>query len=185
MSVAFDTIRAEVEELIANLAHDVALVAALPKGGNYAAALLITTACEALGSLRYPQNGGWLFFHDYLLPPSHKGIAKSLFDAVRNGLAHGFHTKSVVQMSGEDINICISWSQQPHLRYDEDRRTLMLNVQDLSAALQNALSRYRIELEDDAVLRDRFYQGRRKESVTCPDSGENDAWRIVLRPPHG
>jgi tetratricopeptide (TPR) repeat protein len=53
--------------------------------------LVVTSACEALGRLRFgTESGGSRFFGEYLLPVDWRPAANHLYDAVRNGLAHAY-----------------------------------------------------------------------------------------------
>src|SRR5207253_713989 len=100
MAIDFENIRKDFEELQGFVLTDLEIITRAPTGGNYAAALLITTACEALGTLLYgTDSGGTDFFANYLLPPRWRPVAKSIYDALRNGLAHSFSTKAIVNAS--------------------------------------------------------------------------------------
>jgi hypothetical protein len=69
--------------------HDLAQIVQLERGVNYAAALLIVTACEALGQLLYGGQGGRdRVFVERLMRPHGipDKVARDLVDAVRNGL---------------------------------------------------------------------------------------------------
>lgn len=100
MSGSFDLIEKEFYKLRDFVLNDLALLVILPKGGNYAAALLVATACEALGLLRYESGKGDEFFKNYLVPERWRPVASTIFDALRNGLAHSFETKVIVQIDG-------------------------------------------------------------------------------------
>jgi hypothetical protein len=63
--------------------------------GNYLAASLITSACDAISYLRSGRrNRGDLFFTE-ILPDLWKSIAKTLDDAMRNGIVHTYETKTI------------------------------------------------------------------------------------------
>src|SRR5438132_7686229 len=93
MAVPYESIRAEVERLRAYVTHDLDILIAQEVGGNYLATALITCACDALSYLKYGhRNRGDLFFAE-VLPDLWKPIAKTLYDAIRNGIIHTYETK--------------------------------------------------------------------------------------------
>jgi len=57
VSNCFDGIKEEFYELRNFILGDLRILLDSPVGGNYAAALLITNACEVIGPLRYENNG--------------------------------------------------------------------------------------------------------------------------------
>ena len=89
----------EFETLSKSVLDELDLIDGQASGGNHAAVLLVMTACEAVGRGVFgTSNGGARFFRDYMLPKEWHGVAKSLFDVLRNGLAHSFETKTMVQV---------------------------------------------------------------------------------------
>ena len=93
MAVPYETIRAEVERLCNYVTHDLDRLIGQDVGGNYLAAALTTCACDAISYLKYGQrNRGDLFFTE-ILPDLWKPIAKTLYDAIRNGIVHTYETK--------------------------------------------------------------------------------------------
>jgi hypothetical protein len=185
MAIEFEDIRKDFEDLQGFVLTDLAIITSVPTGGNYAAALLITTACEALGLLRYgTDNGGTDFFANYLLPPSWRPVAKSIYDALRNGLAHSFSTKAIVNASDNPIELGVSWSKESHLTYDPTKAVLFLNVQQLAQDLRAAFAKYQSELQQDAALRDEFVTRRRKKRVyEVQNESEKLAWKGLIKYP--
>ncbi len=183
MAVEFKEIKDDFLELEGFVLTDLGIITNAPKGGNYAAALLITTACEALGTLRYgKKNGGADFFKNYLLPEKWRVVSRSIYDALRNGLAHSFSTKVIVNALDKPIELGISWSKEPSFSYDSNRSILFLNIQQLSKDLRDAFSRYQSELEQDAALRDTFVSWRKKHRCYQVDNeSEREKWNAVIR----
>lgn len=183
MAVEFNQIKDDFLELEGFVLNDLGIITNVPKGGNYAAALLITTACETLGTLRYgKKDGGVDFFENYLLPERWRVVSKSIYEALRNGLAHSFSTKVIVNASDKPIELGISWSKEPHFSYDSSRSVLFLNIQRLSKDLRGAFSRYQSELQQDADLRDRFVGWRKKQRVyQVQNEGEREKWNALVK----
>ena len=97
MAVKFDDIRADFLELKGFVLSDLEIITSAPGGGNYAAALLITTACEALGTVRYgKKDEGVDFFRDYLLPEKWRPVGKSIYDALTSKMHEIDHFCSVL-----------------------------------------------------------------------------------------
>ena len=182
MAVDFNEIKDDFLELEGFVLTDLGIITNAPKGGNYAAALLITTACEALGTLRYgKKDGGVDFFENYLLPGPWRMVSKSIYDALRNGLAHSFSTKVIVNASDRPIELGISWSKETHFSYDSSRSVLFMNIQQLSKDLCGAFSKYQSELQQDADLRDRFVRWRQKQRVyQVQNEGEREKWNALV-----
>lgn len=181
MSDSFDLIEKEFYELRDFFLNDLTLLVNLPKGGNYAATLLVANACEVLGRLRYESGEGDEFFKHYLVPESWKPVASTIFNALRNGLAHSFATKVIVQISGAVLNLGISWKEKPHFVYDAKEGCLYLNVQNLSDALRHAFEQYETELYTDTNLCELFLKRRqRKMTVDVRNSAERQEWERLL-----
>ena len=183
MAVKLDDIKSDFLELKGFVLSDLEIITSAPKGGNYAAALLITTACEALGTVRYgKKDGGLDFFRDYLLPEKWRPVAKSVYDALRNGLAHSFSTKVIVNASVKPIDLGVSWSKESHFYYDASRVVLFVNIQQFAKDLHTAFGRYESELEQDAALRDTFYVWRKKQRVyEVHNQDEKHAWATLIK----
>jgi hypothetical protein len=182
MASQFSDIKDDFTELRHFILNDLGIITNASEGGNYAAALLITTACEALGTLRYgKRDGGADFFKEYLMPGKWQPVVKSIYDALRNGLAHSFVTKVILQPANRPIDLGISWSKEVHFKYDPDRGTLFLNVRQLSKDLYQAFERYETELKSDAKLRDRYLVWRKKQR-TCEvkNRTEKEAWKRLI-----
>jgi hypothetical protein len=170
VSSCFDSIKEEFYELRDFILVDLRILLGSPAGGNYAAALLITTACEVVGPLRYENNGEREFFKNYLIPETWRPVAASVYDALRNGLAHSFATKTIMQINGSPVEIGVSWKDKPHFKYDATEATVYINVRELSEALERAFEAYENELANQSDLCDLFRKRRqRKRTVDIQD----------------
>jgi hypothetical protein len=103
------------------------------------------------------------------------------YDALRNGLAHSFSTKVIVNAADTPIELGISWSKETHFSYDSSRSVLFLNIQQLSKDLCGAFSQYQSELQQAADLRDRFVRWRQKQRVyQVQNEGEREKWNALV-----
>jgi len=183
VAVTFENIKVEFSELRNFILNDLEMIRSAQKGGNYAAALLVVTACEAVGALRYgKKDGGLDFFRDYLVPEKRQSVSKSIYSALRNGIAHSFLTKTILKAIDKPIVIEISWSKENHFEYDSIRATLFINIQEFSMTLRQAFERYENELKQQAVLCDRFNKWRKKQGVfEVKDKKEKEAWKALIK----
>jgi len=62
-------------------------------GGNFGLLALVVAACDALGTLRYGSRAAGDKIFERCLPSDWKAVADILFDAIRNGLIHGYDAK--------------------------------------------------------------------------------------------
>ena len=123
--------------------NDLTQILSSAKPPNYSAAILVCIASEAIGKLLGRKADESVFIRDllgqYRIPHV---IGRSIFNAVRNGLAHFYETKNIV-ISGEELEVVISWRQYTHLKvYKRDWRNdginrpgLCLNVHTLCSDL--------------------------------------------------
>jgi hypothetical protein len=183
LAATFENIKDEFSELKNFVLYDLNLITSASQGGNYAAALLVVTACEAAGTLRYGKNDGGLdFFRDYLVPEKWRPVSKSIYGALRNGLAHSFLTKAILKAADNPIELGISWSKENHFEYDPGRATLFINVQEISKKLKEAFQRYEEELKKHAELRNQFIKWRKKQRVfEVTDQKEKKAWKTLVK----
>jgi hypothetical protein len=162
MDVQYETIKSKFEEIKHNLTNDLKTVARSARSVNYTAALLIACACESLARFKYGRkNNGDQFFRETMLPDAWKPVSRSLYDALRDGLAHAFETMNV-KVGSKQFDIGISWSQQTHLTFNESRTGCYLNVQNMVNDLLAAIDGYEQELINDPKARARFYETMRE-----------------------
>jgi len=180
-AISYNDIKDDFEELCGFFKNDLRILIKSRTGGNYAAALVATTACEVLGPLRFENNGERNFFRKYLLPEPWQAVAPSLYDALRNGLAHSYATKAILKINDINLELVISWSEKPHLQFDKKDAVLYINVRELAQRVNDALATYEAELREDSQLRGLFAKNRRrKRTVNVHTSTERDAWTALL-----
>lgn len=182
MAVSFENIKDEFRVLRDFVLNDLELIISAPRGGNYAATLLVVTACEAVGTLRYGRkDAGWEFFRDYLVAEKWRPVSKSIYSALRNGLSHSFVTKAILKVTDRPIELGISWSKENHFEYDPGLATLFINVREISNNLIEAFDRYEEELSHQGQLRDRFITWRKKQKVVeVNGQDEIDEWKKLV-----
>ncbi len=130
MAVQYETIRTEVDRLRNYVTTDLDLIVNQNIGGNYLAASLITCACDAMSQLKHGQpNRGDLIFAE-LLPDQWKPVARSLYDAIRDGIVHLYETKTIV-LGSTHLNLVISWKAKPHLHVSSTGNDLYINIRQL------------------------------------------------------
>ena len=144
MAPRFEEIEPKLRELRAFVLNDLESVVDREVGGNYAAAALIVSAYDALGDLR--KEKGAVPFEEQL-PATWRPVAKSLYDALRNGLVHHYDPKLIV-VDGQRIELCISWRERPHLSIEGAR--FNLNVQRMAVDLRVAFDDYEQALRADS-----------------------------------
>jgi hypothetical protein len=175
MAVEFAQIEADFAELRNFILTDIDLIVGMASGGNYAAAAIITCAYETLAAVRGKAK------HEVFaesLPDEWRAVAPSLFNALRNGVVHGYRTKAVV-VDGRRLEISVSWRQMRHLSFDASRQTLYLNVQQMAADLRRAFEAYEDLLRSNAAARDTYLKRRRGAEVH-PPAAQLEAWRRIL-----
>ncbi len=106
-------------------------------GPNYAAALLIVIATEGLSRLlsRDPHS----IFVQYLInsPKVTSAMALDVWDALRNGLAHIYDTKTLKTRTS-DLEIIVSWGKKKHLGVSHNPKRLYVNVRTMRNLLFKA-----------------------------------------------
>ena len=182
MAVPYETIKESFETIRNFILNDLNRIVSQPTGGNYAAVLLIMTACETLGRLRYASaSGGGFFFGEFLLPKHWQPVSGDLYNALRNGLAHGYATKNILQVGDKAIELVISWKDKRHLSYETANNQLFINVQSLSAALIEAFDQYESDLKTSAEYRDRYLVWIKKDTeVQIQQVGRQKTWMKLL-----
>jgi hypothetical protein len=95
---------------------------ALYSGGNFAGVGLMLAACDALGDLRYGTRSSGDRILERCLPDAWKPAASVLYDALRNGLLHGYEPK-IVMRDGAAVGFAIGWrSSVGHMQFTNEAR---------------------------------------------------------------
>ena len=186
MDVDYEVIEPRFQQLRKYVLHDLNVLVQSESSLNYTAALLIACACEALAWFRYGEKYiGDKFLAEMMLPSQWQPVAKSLYDALRDGLAHAFETKTIV-VRQHRFEIGIAWGTHDHLTFDSARALLYLNIFTMAKDLNLAIDRYEEELKTNKEARARFYETMRemknsfvKDVSTSPY--ERPVWESLLK----
>jgi hypothetical protein len=183
MAVDYEMIRPHFEELRNFILNDLQLLVSQKNGGNYITACLIACACEAMSWLRYgvPQKGE-LFFKEMMLPDKWKPVASSLYSALRDGIVHGYNTKTIIVGSRRG-EIAVSWRNFSHLMVHKAGAYIYLNMQTMATDLKSALQKYEAELKADPKLRERYFEvitKMKNKWEKQPGPKELETWKALL-----
>ena len=150
------------------------------QAGHYPAAILIVVGSEALSRLQ--GKGADRVFAEMM---SGRGVeeplARKLFGALRNGLAHIWDT-NFLDAGSEQVELIVSWREKKHLSL----RTLPslglhLNVADMWSDLQRALTGYDAVLEHDPEKARALPPGTWSEKSTTSVTESQDAYQAWRR----
>jgi len=179
MKIPYSRIKTRFKRVRRFLTNDLKLLVIQPSGGNYLAAFMIACACDTIAWFRYGTNRGDSILAENLLPPAWRPVAPSIYDAMRNGIAHRYETK-ILLIGDKRVEIGISWKKKPHLRFSRNRKVVFLNIQTLAQQVFDMLNAYEQELKTDASLRERFYQSMRGKWEKKTQDAELEAWKTIL-----
>jgi hypothetical protein len=140
---------------------------------------------EELSRIRYGLPRGELSFSE-TLSESWRRVAPSLYGALRDGLAHGYGTQTIIY-AGRRIMLGISVVPRPtpHRlvvrplgKGGPDADAVLLSVRQLISDLRVEFDRYEVELRQDGQLRDAFLdRWKRGRERVVHDPVETRAWR--------
>lgn len=180
LSMHFSEALCYFQELRDFVLSDLASIADLPAGGNYSAALIAMTACDALGRAKYSQDGGARFFGEYIAPETWRPLAKDVYDALRNGLAHQYQTKGVIAVGGDRVEVVVSKKEMSHFSYDPKAKALYVNLKEIAERLGDAFKRFESDLDSDNGLRERAAKVWGKSQVVHVPEARLPEWRSIL-----
>jgi hypothetical protein len=114
-------------------------------------------------------------------------VAKVLFTAVRNGLAHFYDTKTIV-LGRDEVIVALSWSQRSHLSVTREdwlhdgppRVGICLNVGALCVDLEAYFAQLAGRLQRDADLARRIIENASKQTPPVPQGDALRIWREYL-----
>jgi hypothetical protein len=180
VEVAFAEIRDEFNQTFGYVRQDIQAIIAQNPSLHYTLGLLICCACEMLAEHKSLKE------HEVftsLLPAtnSYPVIGKSMWDALRNGLAHGFRPKTLRIGSHQwRFSIC---HEGPLVRVTEgEPNWLRLNVKTLNELVSAKINAYEEELRQSPSARLEFRNRHASTDVRPIPSGtrEAEAWRSLL-----
>jgi hypothetical protein len=120
------------------------------------------------------------------LPESWRGVAPSLYGALRDGLAHGYGAQTIVY-AGRLVVLGISTGPRPNAHrlvvgpFGEggtDTDAVLLSARRLVSDLRSGFDRFEAELRRDGQLRNAFGdRGMKGRKRVVHDPREVQAWR--------
>ncbi|MDP8983316.1 MAG: hypothetical protein M3O35_22300 [Acidobacteriota bacterium] len=177
-SLSFADIEKEFDESLGYIRNDIAELRRLNCSLNYTVALLVGCACEVLASCGVERRHDYQIFAELLPEGDWRLLAKPLFNALRNGLAHGFDTKHL-HVGKEAIQIYISWSEKNVISIREATGAdgLFIGIQPLAERLCARINEFRAKLQSDEVARHQFRRASQRERTAQCSQSETEAWR--------
>lgn len=119
------------------------------QAGHYPAAILIVVGSQALSQLQ-GENEDHVFVEMMAEHKVERLLARKLFDALRNGLAHLWATNLLDVGTQEQVELVVSWEKKGHLSLRSSPSSgLYLNVGAMWSGLQKALTKYAAVLAGD------------------------------------
>jgi len=158
------------------------------EGGRYLIPLLISAAHEEIEAMRTgKRNRGAVSFAS-ALPKAFDGISRSLFSAVRHGLAHGYGTQ-LIQTDQGKVGVWFEWTRTPsphkidasHLEGMDCEFRVVLNVRLLMSELNRAFDAIEGEIRDDPQLWAKYWENAGRGRQTRASATENARWSELLK----
>ncbi len=183
MAVTFAEIEHKFDRIFGFIRSDLERMLTLDPGINFGAATLVACACEVLARYRHASGEGADAFSLLLPSGPFQKIAKTLYDVLRNGLAHHYDTRDI-RIDGRIVRLGIAWKEEPHLSVKEINGIpyVVFNIAQLCHDLFSSFDEYRAELTGNPEARDRFFtvfHQLRPKVITVPH--EIVAWQQVLK----
>ena len=180
-SVSFAEIKQEFDETLGYIRQDMRALGESDLHLNYTLALLICCACDSIAWHRDLRD--YEVFVSLLADPF-KPIGKSMFEGIRNGLAHRFRPDTVV-IGDRRCRFTLSWKDATHLSVIEGEPDwLRLNNRALTVAIVQQIDQYEAELKHDngEALRVDFRKKHTEGCLKRIDSGSPvaNAWLAAL-----
>jgi hypothetical protein len=190
MEIVFKEIEKEFSETFGYVRQDIAELLKNDRPLHYTVALLVCCACEMLTWHRGLRDDQAHEVFTSLLPDTepYKAAGKTLWEALRNGLAHNFRP-ATIKIGDDEWRFTISSPRsgarmsvtkgQPHW--------IRLNIRDFSSRVNLEIDAYEQELRTNADARLRFHDKSQKHYVKMlpPDAAKvADALRSVLGGTH-
>jgi len=175
-------IEKEFDESLGYVRQDIGWLREHDSGLNYTVALLICCACDMLAWHRdVPDHQVFTS----LLPDdeSYRAIGKSMFEALRNGLAHRFRPDTI-KIGVDQFRFTLSWKGRTHLGViNGDPPWLVLNVKVLEESVIAQIDEYQEELKRSETARIAFQEHFKNCVKEIPEAAERVArgWRSVFR----
>lgn len=186
--VAFTQIEKEFKETFGYIRQDMAAIRRADLRLNYTVTLLICCACQMLAWHRNLKDDQ---VFTSLLPNDerYKLIGKTIFEALRNGLAHRFRPDTV-KIGKEQWRFSIAWKGGTDATAIEGTPNwLQLNVKVLAERMTAQINEYEVELKTSPSARVNFQEKSKKCVKDVSGKSEQvsriaEAWRSVIGKRH-
>jgi hypothetical protein len=148
---------------------------------NYTLALLVGCACEMLAAARGDRKHPEKILAE-VADPQWQPLAGALFEAIRNGLAHGFDTKHIIV---DDVphQIYMQWPERFPFRLfrTSDKAELIIGPRPLAALICQKIDELEDLLKRDARARAIWYHKahRHKREIRL-GAAELAAWKKLV-----
>jgi len=189
MEIAFKEIEKEFSETFGYVRQDIGAILENDLGLNYTIALLVCCACEMLTWHRDLRDDQAHEIFTSLLPDTEpfRAVGKTLWEALRNGLAHKFRPDTI-RIENDEWRFTISSHGGPHVSVRQGRpHWIHLNIRECCSRIRCQIDAYEQELRTSADARARFYQRSGKSVKTIPAEAAKvaNAFRSILGETHG
>jgi hypothetical protein len=190
MEIAFEQIEKEFSETFGYVRQDIIELLKNDRPLHYTVALLACCACEMLTWHRGLRDDQAHEVFTSLLPDTepYKAVGKTLWEALRNGLAHNFRP-ATIKIGHDEWRFTISSPRSgPRMSVTKGQpHWINLNIRDFSSRLNLQIDAYEQELRTSADARLRFHEESERYYVkTIPTEAARvaDALRSVLGETH-
>ena len=190
MEIAFKEIEKEFSETFGYVRQDIAELLKNDRPLHYTVALLVCCACEMLTWHRDLRDDQAHEVFTSFLPDAepYKAVGKTLWEALRNGLAHNFRPDTI-RIEGDAWRFTISSRRSdPRISVTRGRpHWIRLNIRDFSSRVIPQIDAYEQELRTSADARLRFHERSERYYIkTIPTEAARiaDALRSVLGATH-
>ncbi len=195
MDIAFNEIEQEFNETFGYVRQDIAKILEKQLGLDYTIALLVCCACEMLTWHRDLRHDQAHEIFASLLPEPYRAVGKTLWEALRNGLAHNFRPDTI-RIGEDDWRFSISSEHEhPHVKATKGRpHWIQLNIRTCSSLVITQIDAYERQLrtnpdarlkfreEIEKVQPDGFGRGGQDCRRTSVNSGRRISRPLALRP---
>ena len=165
--VSFESIESEFNETFGYVARDIAFLLEKKTGLNYTIALLVCCDCEML---TWHQGLKDYQVFTSLLPNTepYKAAGKTLWEALRHGLAHNFRPKTIVTMNNEEWRFTISSQPNfPQMSVTKGQpHWVHINIRELAERVISKIAAYEKELRTRAGARSTFVRRVKEKHKT-------------------
>ncbi|MFZ0912194.1 MAG: hypothetical protein WBQ76_04845 [Candidatus Korobacteraceae bacterium] len=179
--LSFADVEKEFDESLGYIKNDISALCRQNETVNYTVALLVACGCEFLAEGRGERKEPHDVFAELLPTDDWKALAKPLYEAVRNGLAHKFDTKHL-HVDGQRLQIYFSWTRKQIVDIGPvgSGTGLFIGTRPLGTLLCQKIEEFRQKLQTDAAARERFRRAYKSQDWTQCSATETAAWKRLV-----